>query len=427
VDQAKRAAVQYFGDRERQELISTIVGDAVDRQLADSFLSAGTVGANRNFGLLATAGTPVLMSDDDMVWKPWRFAHAGTDVVFAGHGDRRDCLFFESRAESLEGLECDPHADLLAIHESLLGRLGSSLVIGAPDFTETCAHLLYALDEQSDVRVRVSMTGVAGDSGVYCPYGLLFCEGPTRAELLRGSDVLFLALRSREVRRATLRPVVTHDPHCMCGCAGLANDELLPPFLPIGCNEDGVFGALLAFADHDALFGHVPWGIVHDSPRPSIRAGGILSATRTRLSDLVIALIRHASRTIPAAPPRCRLQRLAAVVAEMAQMRDGSFRELLVTLVLEGRRGQLIGLDKQANDSSCPDYWRAAIGSYRQALLDGLACPEFYCPIEFSSCGLQLGCRSTQTFLRGLGVFIAAWPDLWERAQGVRMGMTGAV
>ena len=39
--------------------------------------------------------------------------------------------------------------------------------------------------------------------------------------------------------RLTSTNVVTHDSSCMATCVGLANRTLLPPFMPVGRNEDG--------------------------------------------------------------------------------------------------------------------------------------------------------------------------------------------
>ncbi len=189
-----------------------------------------------------------------------------------GHDDLRRVEFFDSRVRALAFARAGGAVDVLASHQAVLGRGLHGLCRQAGADLETrfaCGHLTRVLRDRRPLRVRLTFSGLAGDAGVHCPHGLLFARGQLRNRFGREPALLETALASREIVRVADRVIVTHDSACMTYCAGLANDELLSPFMPKGRNEDGVFGALLSYADATALSAHLPHGVIHDSIRPS--------------------------------------------------------------------------------------------------------------------------------------------------------------
>jgi hypothetical protein len=414
--------VDYAGADEARALRQRLAAAGASETLLDFALTPGSIGANRNLVLLLTAGEHVLMADDDMVCEPWTGAAAARGVAVWGHTDPQDSEFFTSRADARHAAAWAP-VDLLAAHEALLGRAMPDLLASGdpPDLGEICGHLIVALAEGRRAAVRLTFTGMAGDSGTYCPYSRLFASGPTQARLAASRDVFERALRSREVLRISSRATLTHDPRCMAGCMGLANQAGVPPFVPIGRNEDGVFGAMVNALDPLALFAHVPVGVVHDSSRPAAYEDrSMRSASETRVSELLILLTRAAMQGAVDTDPAVRLARLAGTLAELGRLDPDAFARHVTRVMLDSRAQQLARIEAMVSRTAeYPPYWRSSLEEYRRTLVRSLARPDFFLPVEFQdAAGIEAGFRGVQEFVGAFGTLLARWPEIWKKARG---------
>jgi hypothetical protein len=395
------------------------LGDASPLWLAAA-LATGSAGSQRNLLLLLTAGQNALMVDDDIRWTIWQSALHRPGVVLGGHTDLRERRYFASRAAAVAAIE-ECRASLFAIHEEWLGSRLADIVDEQTDLSDACGHVLTLIKAVPTPCVRVTMTGLAGDSGFYCPYLQLLEEGPAKLALASSRDVFELALSSREVHRIATQVVITHDTACMAGCLAVSNMDLVPPFMWLGRNEDGVFGASLGAAYPNTLFGHVPWGIVHDSDRESAwPAGPAASALRSRLADVMLGIIRRASTARPASFPDSGMTRLARAFRDIGSLRLDEFRLFVRDIVLEARARQLAKLQTIIdNDPYCPEYWRRTVAAYISDSVASLATPDFFCPHEFRrpSQLLDDGFRECQRFISEFAHVLELWPNLWEHCR----------
>ena len=227
------------------------------------------------------------------------------------------------------------------------------------------------------------------------------------------------ALRSREVIRIATRHVVTRVPNCMAGCMALLNDALLPPFLPAGRNEDGLFGVMLHLVAPDALFAHLSYGIVHASHRrPAYAFGTIPSATEVRLADLLISLIRRVPfKTFPFSAT-VRFGRLADSLSEISKLPLHEFITCMMKVTLDDRCRRLAELETRMSvDPTYPDYWRTAAEQYRDAFLKSAARPGFYVPIEFRDGGpLDSAFGRLRKFVEEFAELVRWWGRMRELA-----------
>src|SRR5258708_11029048 len=110
---------------------------------------------------------------------------------------------------------------------------------------------------------------MAGEGAANCPSSILV-NGTAGGRVIRDPPALYrLATTSREVVRSVPRPTVTDESGLMAYCAAIDNRTIVPPFSSVGTNEDGLFGAMLRIASPEAFIGHVQWGIIQCSSRPS--------------------------------------------------------------------------------------------------------------------------------------------------------------
>ena len=313
IGRATAHVVEYAGPEEAAALRARLSAADVPDATLRFALKPGTTGANRNLAVLLSRGEHILLLDDDILCTPWTLHDAAPGVAVGGDEDLRTFDFFESRHDAVAAGR--PSAvGLLDGHAELLGARLSNLAAGAEpiDLTTASADLLAGIDTGRGDRVRATFPGLAGDSGTSCPHLLLFASGALKSRL-HDPAAFAIALGSREVTRIAGRHVVTRLPNCMAGCMGLANDGVIPPFLSEGRNSDGLFGVMFHFADPTALFGHLRYGVVHDSARPSPTAHGNPLGDRVRAgrpADLVDAASRlhvvHHLAGGAALPPRRR-------------------------------------------------------------------------------------------------------------------------
>lgn len=408
--------IDYAGADEARALRERLAAAGASETMLDFALTPGSIGANRNLVLLLTAGEHVLMADDDMVCEPWTRDGGSQGIAVWGHTDPQDSEFFASRDDARHAA-ASWSGDLLAAHEALLGQPMPELLTSedAPDLGETCGHLIAALAEGRRPAVRLTFTGMAGDSGTYCPYSRLFASGPTQARLAASRDVFERALRTREVLRIASRATLTHDPRCMAGCMGLANQTGVPPFMPVGRNEDGVFGAMLNALDPLALFAHVPVGVVHDSSRPAAYEDrSMRSASETRVSELLILLTRAAMQGALAGDPAARLPRLAGAIRDVAALDAPAFVIHVTRVLLDARAQQLARIEAMVSRTTeYPPYWRSSLEEYRRTLVRSVGRQDFFLPMEFQDAeGVEAGFRRVQEFVEGLGTLLATWPEI---------------
>ena len=411
--------VDYVGPRESAELLDKL---GVHDERARAPLSPGSSGANRNLFLLATAGEHALMVDDDVICETWASNERADALALMGHDQELfETEFFPDRAAALASV-ARTNLNLVAAHETLLGQSLPALLTGFSrrvDVTRACGHLREALDTGRPLVIKATFAGVAGDAGVYCPYRFLFSSGPLRERLRSNPTVLATALRSREVSRIVPTNTVTHDNGCMATCMGLANNGVLPPFLPINRNEDGVFGVMLGAADAAAVFGHLPVGVLHDSSRPSERTEGVvLSATQSRLAELILYVLRkHDVRSGDATSDQW-FQNTGQAFMELGRLDSRDLAAFVTGAILEQRTAEIAALDRDASDPDCPPHWRAIIDKYREKLSRALTTPEFFLPAEFHGTGdVDAGYHALQTFVKSFGELVESWPTLWTAAR----------
>ena len=415
--------IDYAGADEARALRERLAAAGASETMLDFALTPGSIGANRNLVLLLTAGEHVLMADDDMVCEPWTREAAARGIAVWGHTDPQDSEFFASRDDARQAAAWWS-GDLLAAHEALLGHPMPELLTSEdpPDLGETCGHLIATLAEGRRPAVRLTFTGMAGDSGTYCPYSRLFASGPTQARLAASRDVFERALRTREVLRIASRATLTHDPRCMAGCMGLANQAGVPPFMPVGRNEDGVFGAMLNALDPLALFAHVPVGVVHDSSRlAAYEDRSMRSASETRVSELLILLTRAAMQGGVDTDPAVRLARLSGTLTELGRLDAGAFAGHVTRVMLDSRAQQLARIEAMVSRTTeYPPYWRSSLEEYRRTLVRSLTRPDFFLPSEFQDAAVvESGFERLRRFLAVFAGLLRTWPDL-IRVAGTR-------
>jgi hypothetical protein len=411
--------VVYYGRDEATGLQARLAAHGLDAELLTLAFQPASIGGNRNLALLLSAGQPVVMIDDDILCETWEWNEREPGVVVGGHGDAGEWRFFSSRAQAIEAAT-RADLDLFGTHGRVLGRSLQALIRTSglpPAASQACGHMVAAL-ATGQGRVRLTMTGLAGDSARYCHSRLLFNPGIVLKLLDADDNFVATALSSREVHNVTRSLTVTHDTACMSYCLGLQNTDLLPPFVPLGRGEDSVFGVMLALADPAALSAHLPLGVIHDSTRDARLEDVMVSARQTRLCEFLLYLRTTLLSAITGTSIDQRLRQIGQTFTNLAAWPEPDFRHLLAQAAFQIRATHLRDLEERLvrHPAASPACW-SALARYRDVCRHAADDPEFVVPIEFRDDGpAPGGVKTMQAFLSDFGRLTSAWPEIWRAA-----------
>ena len=412
--------IAFIGRDEKLEL-RRILRTLCDDSLLEFAFRPGASG-NRNIALLLTTGENVLFVDDDIVcdvWRPRTFRRA---ITLGGHVELRDIAFYRRRDDVCKRL-LRARISLLNGHEAVLGRTVRSLATGndlVVDARRACPHLRGAAQGVRPAQVRMTLTGIAGDAGVTYPDRFLFSKGTWKTVLAGSRRTFDTAFRSREICKVANRYVIMHEVSCMGGCLGLANSSIAPPFLPVGRNEDGLFGATLCAMDAHAVGCHIPYAVLHASARSATYRGERFPSTsETRVADLLISLVMSWTSKLHGEDPSGRLGRLGERLQRTAALRKADFIGVTSLATLRTRERELALIDSALADfEDLPAYWQRDLLLYRTLLLKNAHKASFLLPLEFHGARpLSAGYDELREFVKSAGRLYMAWPALWRKAK----------
>ena len=367
-------------------------------------------GGNRNCIQLLTQGALILSVDDDTICKPGIASENGptSRTKFTPLEDPIEQWFYETQESALHAATWST-IDVVGAHEGLLGHslrdlLSSPSRHSSNDLTSISQIALRAVC-RNEGQVLLSYNGIIGDSG--------FCSGSaalhpvniqTRSRLLASQDVFRRALTSRAIIRHSSNSVVSNVSPCVSTCLGIDNRVVLPPFIPIGRGEDGLFGSAIECCTVASFGGHLPFGLVH-SP-----GGGRTYMNRpaavARACEIFNMLIWRNGVPPPAATTADYLSYYGKRVSWMAALKETDFCELIRTTVayLLGRHVSL--LERELTDNpDAPQWWKDVLIS---EVKDTLAALNSNCDCS------DMDLRSLQVTAQLTGELLQSWSVLCE-------------
>lgn len=404
--------VRYAGRDEKHAYRQALVGQGHDPETVAFALSdpegAGLpIGANRNALLLDAVGECVVSVDDDIVARTFAPACLRPGLAVADENPL-DIEFLDDRASVLAGGVEDPEADPIGIHQQWLGR---SVGAGAAslDLDGASPGLLRVL--RDGATVAATQLGYAGDSGMSGGGAwLLALEGELRERLVVPAAAYARATTRREVIRLARRWTVSGSDHFMTGCVGLDHRRVLPPFFPVGRNEDLLFATLLRRSDPGALIGYAPRAILHApwEPRPPealLQGAGVVSD-----AEIVLTAIASVSWA-PCPGPEAWFRRAGAHLGELSAVPVAAFGRWLRDAAWRHLGAQLDHLHRLLETfGGEPEHWAADVRRMRDAIVEQRRADPVP-PDRAERLRVRVG---------RFGRLLAAWPDLRESAAALR-------
>jgi hypothetical protein len=163
---------------------------------------------------------------------------------------------------------------------------------------------------------------------------------------------------------------------------------------------------------------HLPFGVRHDSERPSgFGSEAMASARQSRLAEVMAVLIR------PGVPARGtvaadRLREIAERLMSAAAVAPMAFVNCLSEAILRIRARQIALAEEAMGSGAQARLWRSALSEYRTTLKSHSAQAGFCLPLEFrQSPTIEAGFRHLQSFVGQFGSACASWPDVLKAAE----------
>ncbi len=377
-----RTSAEHAGRATRERLLRELATNAEERAALAGALFAPAermttcVGATRNVIALLAAGAPFVSIDDD------------SPSVYV----RPRASLAPKRVVDPQPIELGPLSDVVPTeadpfgpHARYLGRPARDAAPEAPD------------------RFRIAMTfvGVHGDLGVGSVGQLAFMVGESQRRLADGLLEHVVAGGATARLARCVQPSLV--PFAMMGAYGADATRLLPPLLPAGRNEDGLFALVLRLVDPEAAFVHLPLAIAHrpgEGRRFDLTSFESYGAT-PRLADLVRLVLTGVHPTLPQGDPAARLRALGAALDEVPSL--GRLAEAWNEERASWSRHLL------TNAAGCP---RGALRDGTERLAAALARPT---TLDATAEGLPI-----VDSIRRYGRLCAVWPDVWARAVTTR-------
>ncbi|MDC0723724.1 hypothetical protein [Nannocystis bainbridge] len=435
---AHAARITYIGDDERRVFVERLAArghdpDLVAFALADREHTGMAYGTGRNALLLHAVGRRLVSLDDDVIARRVDPPEPLPGLaVFTGEGEGydnyqpQDIRFYPHRAAAHADARWS-HDEALGGHAGMLGRSLPALLAAVPagqpiDLDDCLDRAILRRLRAGQGRVRVTFQGLLGDLGWYAPTWCLLFEGDNRQRLLASEDDYRRVLAStRQALRLVRRATVGDGRYCQGAVLGLDHRDLLPPFIPVGRYEDGVFRTTLRALDDTALFGHVPSALVHEpcqerawAPGDVWRPGGWV-----RFGELVVQCLRSApAPTTPA--------RLGEHLGELGRLPPADFRAFVSGRLW--RQKELYARHLQrllARHGGAPAWWADDVRRHLGAVAEHAAHRDYPAPRDLlgEAGDPDRALARAQQLVARFGALLAAWPDI--RATAAELARAG--
>jgi len=410
--QAYSGRVSYVGYTEKEALLAMLYPkiDVPLRTLRFALFGRHRLsynpGANRNWIPLLAPGSLVVSVDDDTTANVFVPTYVGSRVK---HEDVENPLQIWLCSDSKEpasepALKLD--ASALVLHERLLGR--SFIQPSSPDACGTQA-------SEEAANVAITMMGHYGDAGILDPNWLLL-KGSSRSRLMASESTYHSAITSRRILRVASRWAIEKPTCFMTGAAGYDLDKLLPPFMPVLRNEDGVFSVTMMKCMPQYRMGLIPVAVEHEPP-VSLRGTGserFPTMLHYRMSDVVKWAI-DGWQTTKEGASTVKLRYLGRYLETIGDMPMPEFKSWLRELRLKERDRQIATFQGMLDrHSHAPGFWakdmsRCIIQMRRARDLGPADLVEAY--------GVETAVQITKTLLIELGHLYSIWEDVVNSAR----------
>ncbi len=421
----REGGIRFFGRSEKAALLGRLTkdvgeGDAIAFMLGNSFGQPNTCGANRNALSLATAGYGFLSIDDDVTSDTYALPDREKGISFTKETLPFTVAYFPDRI-SLESTVPREEIDIIAAHETLLGKSAGDLVRENPDaviLDDADPRLIARLTDRTCM-VRVTMAGLAGSSGMGSPGSILMVEGTTRDRVLASEETYAACIGSNEVLRSSSVAKVSDSIFLMGYNIGLDNRDMLPPFFPFGRSSDAVFATLARKIGRDDLTGYLPFSVMHDPRKLKTFEPADIFNFHIHISDIVIMIVKSCPIPDIYSARETRLVMLGNHFKELAGLGHLELVHYLKTEYARQLSGYIRHLESLLRmHGGIPRFWADDVYRTIDMIDSAIDDPCHIFPVELRNTDSPALKESLlKEILLAFGRMLTVWPEVFRQAK----------
>ena len=329
-------------------------------------------GAARNTLLLMTAGHLTLQVDDDSECNI-RTLKRSRDAIHFSSRLPQEFWYFD-REEEVDVEFPMGETDILQHHEHMLGRSIAAVVNlqkeAVIDAGAIHAPMVKAL-RQEGASIGISQVGWYGDAGVNNTLYRLMHTGQSFDRLTRSKDVYRRQLSTRITARTAAEWGVYSGTALMGVSMGIDNRSVLPPFLPVGRNEDAVFGHVLRGCFPAKFIGFLPGFLIRHAPGE--RRAKLLPRFEPYTGAAIISVM--IDQFVPGinAGPAEAMHVVASGLKCIASTSDREFESYLQQICAEQLIGKVNYLEHlMETRTGAPEFWHKDIEAITRTMKNAL-------------------------------------------------------
>lgn len=381
-------------------------------------------GANRNALFLQTIGECFVSMDDDVICRICPSLDTDESVAVTSTSDPTLVRLFSDR-DALLSKTNPVNCDFLALHEQILGKELGHVLPSRPElpvlFKNLSSRFLNQLEKKA-AKLRVSWTGIYGDSGARYPSYYLWKDQEVLRQLDTDAASYHRLAVSREIFRAPKRLTFANGKYCQSTALAYDHRQILPPFMPVLRGEDIIFGNTLHACFTSSLIGYLPWAILHAplEKRSNTTEEIGQSGRATSFSQILAALMDIFSIPGFERDEAGMLKNLGGYLCDLSKLPLKEFEEILRTCLWRKLTRRIEFLHAQVQDS--PDTlgtWTGDIRAHIQVLQSKLTPAGLSQSLLVEECAQHTPEERLFTVQRltlRFGNLLRAWPSLVEAA-----------
>lgn len=392
---------------------------ALDGILNNPYGLSHRYGTNRNWILLGSAGSPFCSADDDTVAEGLGPDWTTERMRLSAAQDPTDLRTFDGIPQLLSAHPTTA-IDPFEAHEQVFRRLyaAASEDVGELSVEDMNVGLVRRV-MSNEVMPRATALGLAGDPGRAGFQFLLRAEGQTRDEVCRDRETLLRSLTAPAALRRVPSTTFSDGTYFMSTHFAADNSTLMPPFFPVGHNDDGVFSETLLALDSSALIGHSPVAVLHDPERGRKPTVESIKSVRTGVT-LFAGMLLHEHRPLSVREDlESALQRAGALLRSMTSLSGQDFEALLLIHWRRFLSTELAGFERSLEKyRGYPSFWAEQVEDMMDRLRAELLSPEIPVPGELSGApDRRSAIGLLSSILNDFGVALQWWPEVWRVAR----------
>ena len=211
---------------------------------------------------------------------------------------------------------------------------------------------------------------------------------------------------------------------CMATTLGLDNRSLLPPFMPVYRNQDGLFERTIRTCFDSVYSGYLPVTILHAPAEDrQFDADAVWrDASGCRFCDVVTACIRSFNAKPGVMGGEEGLRALGRYLSALGGLALPDLEDLVRVQMWRIKSDIIAKLEDHLETyEEKPDYWAKDVRKYLTILRESLLNDDCFVPRDLSEkLGPSEARRKTRRLIRRFGELLYWWPEIVGAAKRLR-------